>query len=361
LTYSSIRVFFATMAVAVLSVPTLAQDAAPDAAADAAPARERDRAADARPAADLNIPLRMRVMVTRVDIEGATARDAFEWWSNTTGIPVLIDWAAMRRDGLDPDQTIELRLRAVRAGTLLGILMRQTQNEQATLIYETTPWFIEIMTRQQAARRPVTRVYDIRDLLIEIPQYTDAPSMDLRDALSNTNSGGGSGGIGGGVNGGALFQPLDGGGAAEAPRTRAERADELMDTIRESIEPEIWAANGGEGGSMRYFDGRLIVKAPLYVHRQIDLRQSRAGQVRGLVDDLVLGGEATPLHRNDRERLQARAGRTTTTTAEAADTRGAARSTARATRTLAETGQGVLERTSAIAAPPAAGGASGGE
>jgi len=140
-----------------------------------------------------DIALRMHDLVDSVLIDHATARQAFDWWSRTTGIPLVIDWAGMENDGIDPDQAISLRLKHVPADQLLHILMQQTGNDFAQLIAEPSPWYVQIMTQHQANRHPVTRIYEVADLLMEIPHFTQAPSLDLRDALSNTPTGGGGG------------------------------------------------------------------------------------------------------------------------------------------------------------------------
>ena len=37
----------------------------------------------------------------------------------------------------------------------------------------------------------------------------------------------------------------------------------------EIVEPDGWADNGGEWGTIRYYQGTLIVRAPDFMHRQI--------------------------------------------------------------------------------------------
>ena len=48
----------------------------------------------------------------------------------------------------------------------------------------------------------------------------------------------------------------------------------IADTIREIIEPDIWAAHGGTAGAISYYQGNLIIRAPNYVHRQIGVDQA---------------------------------------------------------------------------------------
>lgn len=219
-----------------------------------------------------NIAVRLGDTVDPVQIEEIPAKRVLEWWSDTTQIPLIINWTALESEGIDPEQLITLKLRRVPAGKLLSLLMSEI-SQVTTLMYQVTPWYVRIMTKEQANRQSVVRIYDIRDLLHEVPDFTNAPKLDLNSALSNTSSGGSNGGGQGGGGGGAgqgLFG--DAGGEDEkVEKTREEKAEEIADLIRGAVETDLWAANGGEYGSIKYFNGSLIIKAPLYVHNQIGM------------------------------------------------------------------------------------------
>ena len=122
----------------------------------------------------------------------------------------------------------------------------------------------------------VAEVYDVRDLLVQVPQFTNAPSFDLREALSNTSSGGGGSG-GGGGEGSGLFADDDADQDAP-PLTRAEREEQLAQLVRDVIEPDLWQANGGEHSRLFIRNGLMIVRAPRYVHQQIGRPVYRAAE-----------------------------------------------------------------------------------
>lgn len=200
-----------------------------------------------------------------VAIDHAKARDAFRWWSNATGIPLVINWKEMEAAGIDGETPIDLQLRSAPAAGVLSLMMKQLSPDQ-TLMYETTDWYVRIMTKAEADKDTVTLVYDIRDLTTRIPSFDNAPQFDLNQALSNTSSGGSSGG--GAQAATTLFDKSD---DKELQKTESERGEELAQLIREMIAPEIWQELGGQNGSIKYFSGRLIVKAPRYVHSQIGI------------------------------------------------------------------------------------------
>jgi len=244
---------------------------------------------------------RLRDVVDVVVIEDASARRAFEWWSNTTHIPLVIDWAALEDEGIDADRKINLRLSDVPAGQLLGILMRQTA-PRVELMYEVTPWYVQVMTKRQANQNLILRLYIVEDLVMDIPNF-EGPTFDLNQALSNTNSGGstpGSRGGGNNVGGGGLF-PDDTSAEEDAP-TKEERGEALAQTVMDTVEPTLWV--DVEGASVRYFNGRLIVNAPRYVHEQIGLPAVGVGRRaaatapapprRGVGDLDPIGGTSAP-------------------------------------------------------------------
>ena len=43
-----------------------------------------------------------------------------------------------------------------------------------------------------------------------------------------------------------------------------------MTLIKELVEPEGWIDNGGSWSTMQLYEGVLIIRAPDFVHRQID-------------------------------------------------------------------------------------------
>lgn len=222
----------------------------------------------------LQIPQKLSVIIDDVLFVQTPARDVFNWWASRVDVPMVIDWDGMALEGINPEQGITLDLKTVPAKILLDVMMRQASPD-VELIYEVTPWYVQVMTKRQANRYPVLRVYDVSDIVMRVPNFTNAPSFDLNEALSNTSSGGsgnsGSGGGGGGSSGSGLFSDDNEDNDADDEPTKAERGESIARLIRETIEPDVWQENGGAYASARFYDGRLIVNAPMYVHRQIGM------------------------------------------------------------------------------------------
>lgn len=116
-------------------------------------------------------------------------------------------------------------------------------------------------------RRVVSGTYNLRGLMVHVPDYSGAPSMDLDETLSNTNSGGSTAGGGGGGGGGGLF-----GSDNNQELRNTVSGEAFMQMIVELIQdstgaPDLWL---DEIFTARSVQGMLIVRATPEVHEQIN-------------------------------------------------------------------------------------------
>ncbi len=243
------------------------------------------------PAAKFHRPFKQEVR-----LENVAAKAAFIWWSKAADISLLINWNLLEQEGIDPQSKITLTLKAgVPARVVLLQLLEQTSAD-VPLFYEITPWFVEVMTQRQLNRKTVVVIYDVNDLLMKIPNFRNRPRMNLSTVLSSSSSGssgsssrsssgnssGGSGG-GSGGRGGIFDTQNDDNDSDTQTQTRADRGEELAQLIRDTVEPDLWVANGGLHSTIRYYNGRLIVRAPRHVQDQIGLGQPSTRRVKHAV------------------------------------------------------------------------------
>ena len=227
----------------------------------AADQARRQKAQEA--AARAKLVAKRRVVVENVNIQEAPLAGVLAWYRDTTGIPLVVNWRALEEVGVDRRQEITIQIKNIRAGRLLSLIMQLASaniNEQQpgdALIYEVTPWYIRLMTKSQANRHPVTRIYNVIDLVMTIPDF-EGPDFDLEKVLDQ------------GMDQGSTSLFIE---ERTSPRSERElrerRGDALAQLIADSIEPTIWQRNGGEFCSIRYHRGMLIVRAPAYVQEQI--------------------------------------------------------------------------------------------
>ncbi len=95
-------------------------------------------------------------------------------------------------------------------------------------------------------------MYGITDLLIEVPNYYDAPQIDLQGVLQQSQGGGG---------GQSPFRDnqQQQRNPEEMERRRRDRITQITDIIRQNVDFEGWRDNGGETGTIQELGGTLII------------------------------------------------------------------------------------------------------
>ena len=229
-------------------------------------AQNRQQAAsrDSGKSAMLGALLRTQV---EVNFENTPARKAFEYLQTAMGVNLLVRYAGEGGDiGIDADQEIDLEITKIDA---LGAIERLCEilGAEESCTWQLRDGFIEIGPKERLAAPSARyiKMYPIQDLLFEPPSFNNAPDFNLGAAMSQGGSGSGGGGSGGG-GGGLIGDP----GEDPEQKTKEELATQIMTLIKELVEPEGWIDNGGSWSTMQLYEGVLIIRAPDFVHRQID-------------------------------------------------------------------------------------------
>lgn len=205
-----------------------------------------DEPAAARPFSALDQPVSL-------DLDETPADQALRAWAHAARIGLIIDWEQLERHGFHREQPLALTLDGVTAGTALRqITDKLFPGSQVTVT--ATPEMVRIGLAEPLTDRSMTRVYDLASLSHLDPGPTPPTAVEAEAAAAADQSAAPS---------------------AEAPiagDARAERrARRIARHIRQHVQPEVWEANGGRAGSIIYHDRRLIVRAPVNVHRQIGI------------------------------------------------------------------------------------------
>lgn len=203
-----------------------------------------------------------------VELTDQRFEDVVTYLIGVTGADIQVHWLDdTHAIGLDPDQPINLKARNASALSILERALEQSASafgEPGSATWQFTQYgSFEIGPKERLNGHRRVELYDINDLLMEIPDFADAPTFDLNSVLQ------GSGGRGGGGGGRSPF----GGGAQDQQRERvprAELAEDVISIITDIVETEQWELNGGDGATIRYYDGHLLVNGPDYVHRGLN-------------------------------------------------------------------------------------------
>ncbi len=197
--------------------------------------------------------------------------DALKYIAELTGADIEPLWIDdQNTTGLDKEKLVSFKFSNMTALKLLERLLEKSADD---FVAGGNSWqlsesgTLQVGPKARLNKYKRVEIYDINDLLLVVPDYTNAPQFDLQSVLQS-NAGGGSGQ--------SPFRdnnqqtgPGIGVGGIEV-KSREERAKDLQDLIVQLVEPEQWVDNGGDGGSIRYYQGTLIVNASDYLHRQIN-------------------------------------------------------------------------------------------
>ncbi len=195
-------------------------------------------------------------------------REAIEYLGTVGNVNVVLDESKLA----DPSQTLTLRLTNVSLETAIKLL-----TEQLGVKYVIRDGVVFISDDEGVQLPPETVVYEVRDLLAPLPEFS-GQSFEL-GALSSSASGtdgGADGGIWGGGGGGG------GGGGEEESESPEESLEKLIELVTQVIVPGTWEE--GSGNAIRGRTGTIIVTHTPEVHRGVqqllaDLRKARAIQV----------------------------------------------------------------------------------
>ena len=214
--------------------------------------------------------------------------DVIDFLRDVSGSNIFVNWKSMEAAGVDRNTPVTARLHNVKFSKALNIILDSVGGGQTKLGYTVDEGVITVSTADDLSKNVVARVYDIRDLIINVPDFNDAPQFSL-DAAQNSSGGGGGGGVGQGGGGTAqvtntLFSGNGTTTTATAGPTREELVESITKLIEDTVATDSWKDNGGSVGALRELQGQLIVTQTPENHRQLvnlleQLRETRAIQV----------------------------------------------------------------------------------
>lgn len=207
-----------------------------------------------------------------VDFQEQPFERVMEFMTDLKTVNVAVDWEDLASQGIERDKPITLQLKDVSLRTALNEILSQVGGEVA-LGFSIGDGLLRVATQEKLNRSKFINVYDIRDLIVRIPRFTNAPQLDISQA----------GQSGAGSNSSSMFEESSGPNDEDESTAVAGDnaiATEIMDIIRQTVSPDSWRENGGEG-ALRELNGQLIVYNTSDAHTEVvslleQLRSSRA-------------------------------------------------------------------------------------
>ena len=208
-----------------------------------------------------------------VNFEGNRLENVIEYLRNVTGVNIVVNWRALEGAGIEPGTTVTLQLSSVPADKAIDLILEYVGGDLVPLGYTVDAGVVTISTQENLGKITHIRTYDIRDLVVQAPNFDQAPSFDLVEVTRAPASGGGG-------NQQSLFEDDD----EENDLSRGEMIGQIQDLVRDTVDPDNWRSAGGLVSSMSELNGTLIINSTTENHRQIlsllgQLRETRALQI----------------------------------------------------------------------------------
>ena len=200
-----------------------------------------------------------------VRFNSAAFSDVMDFLADASGANVSVDWKTLEAAHVAKDTPITLRMsQNVPLRKVLSLVLKQAAGDTPLTFY-VDQGVLEVTTQEAEDKELILKTYGIQDLLFQAPDYNNAPQLDLQSAGQGQSAGGGGGG---GSTGQSLFT---GGNTSneQATTTQAERAQEIIKLITDTVKPELWQVNGGTA-TISFFRGMLIVNAPRSIHEMLE-------------------------------------------------------------------------------------------
>ena len=198
---------------------------------------------------------------------------------------IIVNWNDLKAGGVDRTVPIDLSLPAeisLRKALTEVIEQAGSTGGADEIGFEVNEGVVKIATRKTLDKETFTAVYDINDLLMDIPNFADSPMRDLKDANRQPAAPAGAD-----LSSPSWQRTDDEERADNEPRLDPERHDRLMkiiQLIQDTVAPESWRDRGGTVGTIAEINGQLVITQNSAAQRAIDnllgkLREQRAIQI----------------------------------------------------------------------------------
>ena len=228
------------------------------------PAKDADAGVAAAPTPRSTLSRMMRPIT--LNVKETRLEDVMKFIQNVTQAELEFVWAgdSASGSGLDKEKLITINISNRPALNVLEAVLAKAKSDFSEHTWQMTPeGTMQVGPKDALNKSKRLVIYDIHDLLMIIPNYTEVPQIDLTSVLQQGQGGSGQSPFQG--QGNTTTRTPD-----QVDAERRQRITDLVRIIQDTIEPEQWTDNGGEGGSIRPFNNTLIINAPDYIHRQIN-------------------------------------------------------------------------------------------
>jgi Flp pilus assembly secretin CpaC len=216
-------------------------------------------------------------VMPEANFEGTTFTEAIDFFRDATGANIFVNTRALDAAGVDRATPISLKFHNVKFSKALDTILAMVGG-QTKLAYDIDEGVITISTADQLNQNVVQEVYDIRDLLVSVPNFQ---LSDVTSLASSISSGGGGQTVGGGSGASSssssnnnLSGAFGGGGASATQNNDTMLMDAVVKLITDNVASDTWKTNGGTVGAISDLMGSgqiVVTQTPDNQRKVLDL------------------------------------------------------------------------------------------
>ncbi len=212
--------------------------------------------------------------IPAVQFTDNSLEDVVRFVETVSQLNIDTNWEALSRIGVQRETPVSLNLREITIQAVLDrVLSKVSPDERDKADWAIHDGILTISSDEDLRKKTTLYIYDIRDLLLDVPDYDQVPEIDLQSALQQSGGGGGQ----------SPFQQNEDDDDQDR-RTLEERTLDIITIIQDNVDPEGWLDTGGTTGKLQQYGGSLIITQTDKNHREISgllqkLRNVRAMQI----------------------------------------------------------------------------------
>jgi len=205
-------------------------------------------------AATQELEQKLTAVLPKLQFPGIGFGDVLQFFREVSKMNIHPRWEALRAANIDAKTQVNVMLTEVTVAKALRVILDDVGGVNP-LDYVVSGGVLTISTRDDLSRSTVTRIYDVSDILASLQGMRVTSPVATPPCICGKKAG----------------HPREPIAVKERPATHYERVEALAGAIRAGVAPMTWRGGdtGGMIGSIREFDGKLVIVQTLPAHRQV--------------------------------------------------------------------------------------------
>jgi type II secretory pathway component GspD/PulD (secretin)/tetratricopeptide (TPR) repeat protein len=214
-----------------------------------------------------------------IDFRGLPFEQVIERFADANRVNIIVNWNDLKRAGVERTAPVALSLpNEVSLRKAITEVLEQVGGSDVELGFDVADGAVKIATRSTLDRETFTAVYDIQDLLMEVPNFNDSPTSDLTQTYQRGRRNAAD------SHEGTWRNVEEENDDRARDKDRQARVNKIVELIQETVAPESWVERGGTIGTIRELNGQLVITQNSASQQQIGnllgkLREQRAIQI----------------------------------------------------------------------------------